>query len=454
MSTSNTFTPEAELDAFMESSPNIVIYGVFAAVLPLLDAAVLSYVYYHCHSENSGFAVEHMGKTWMRQEYKHVSQWLGCSESTLKKTAARLRERKLLSTSQTAPPKTTLWRTVDSNIVNLFKSTKSELSRVPNRNSQECRIGTLYYKNENKNENDESRDSSDEPRVRLGDSGPPSLERKEGKCLNARRGAPTPAKTPEPDPYVEHWNQQPHVPKCGIGTKSYEQARAFFAAHRRYAVGVEPRWFLPPEYGKETGLAKINGEAAAQRGDRPRFRKDAEIFAHIETAALAYDPGHHPQDKKYLGRSLPAFLYNQYSKRHGQASLFLQFIHEPALPLEDVETLIWERLDTEEKALVNQIEEIYLGTGGKTRALTQKEMGQAVGIATAILKRCERLDISHNPYFKGVKQFLHEWQRFCEEEVMNWPDMPITALHPGKDLWRRYVDWMESEIKRPVFDDD
>lgn len=446
----DTLTPEAELAAFMENSAKIVIYGAFADTLPLLDAALLSYVYFHCHDENSGFAVEHLGMMWMRQEYKHVSQWLGCSESTLKKAAARLRGRKLLSTSQTSPPKSTLWRTVDSNILDLFKSTNSELSRVPNRNSQECRIGTLYYKNRNKNENNESKDSLDEPVVRHGDYGLSSLENK--GPLNARKGAP--AKTPEPDPYVEHWNQQPHVPKCGIGTKSYEQARAFFAAHRRYAVGVEPRWFLPPEYGKEIGLAKINGETGQRRGHRPRFRPDAEIFAHIETAALAYDPGHHPQDKKYLGRSLPAFLYNQYSKRHGQASLFLQFIHEPALPLEDVETLIWERLDTEEKALVNQIEEIYLGAGGKTRALTQKEMGQAVGIATAILKRCERLDISHNPYFKGVKQFLHGWQRFCEEEVMNWPDMPITALHPSKELWRRYVDWMESEIKRPVFDDD
>lgn len=449
----NTLNAEAELATLLENDQKHVVQQSFSAVLPMMDAALLSYIWYHCQ-QKTGFTVEHLGQTWLRQTYEQVGSWLGgCAPDTLKAVAARLKKKKLVSTAQVGTPKATLWRPVHENILKLLESSESRFYRVANHDSEESRITTLYYKDKNKRqESEETKVSSNEPLVRSGDELRSSLEKK--TPLDARkglRGRPV-RPAPKPDKFIEHWNQQPNVPKCKIGTKSYEKARDFFRAHRRYAIGSPP-FFLSPEYGKEIGLPKLNKKQAERRGERPEYREDKEIFEHIEVAATAFHPAHHPQDKRGLGKSLPGFLYNPFSKRHGQASLFLTFLGSPPTRLDDVEVLQWERLNAEEKAVVEQIESLYLGTGNKSRELTPKEFSTAIGIAQAILKRCERLDITPNPYFRGQTQFLREWQRFCEEEIMNWQGMPLTALHPGKELWRRFTDWMEHEIKRPLFEE-
>ena len=256
-----------------------------------------------------------------------------------------------------------------------------------------------------------------------------------------------------PDPFIEHWNTLPHVPKCRPKTKTYEFCRKFFEAHRQYKAGECKGFMLTEDIRQKIKLDKIN-----KRPEEATIRPEKEMYAHIEQAALAYDPKYAPINKQWLGRSLKDFLYRdgQYGKT-GTISLFLKKITSPPLPIEDdsYETLI-NNADDWELEIAESIKKVYLIANGRSMDddLSLPELKKALSIANKIALEytkipTDRISIFAN-HFPDYREFMVWWKNYCEEHV--WQGMPITALDTSKDMWRRFVDHVSNDIGWHLFE--
>ena len=254
-------------------------------------------------------------------------------------------------------------------------------------------------------------------------------------------------------PYVEYWNSLPHVPKCRPNTQTYTKAKQFFEAHRRYNIG-KGQFFLDSAEKERLQLAKVNiAPLDAQRnkaGDL--LRPHEQMLAHIEKAALTYDPEYFPQDKKWLPRSLPQFLYNTKSKKYGQTSLFIErLVTRPAQPLSECtyDGLMAAATDAELDVLA-MVKSMYDLANGResTQELDLREFKQALSVSRNILKEytkipVERVDIFAS-HFGDWREFMQWWQRYTEDHI--WTGMPITAMDVGKNMWRAFVDFVSDDI--------
>lgn len=278
--------------------------------------------------------------------------------------------------------------------------------------------------------------------------------------LDARTHIPEkPKRQTRPDKYVEHWNQQPHVPKCAIGTKSYEKARDFFRAHRHYRAG-ELDFGVDKEERKRLQLHKLNRVPANPKYDGARnpVRPDSEMLEHIELAALVFHPDFAPVNKKVLPRSLPHFLYNPFSKR-GASSIFLEkLLCNPPAPSENasVENLL-DGADEQELEALEYVKRVYYLTNGRSpeQDLNLAELKEALSIVRNILRRHAEIPVERVPifarHFGDFRWFLEWWENYMEDQVQNWAGMPITALNTNKDLWRRFVDFVSEDISYHLF---
>ena len=52
-------------------------------------------------------------------------------------------------------------------------------------------------------------------------------------------------------------------------------------------------------------------------------------------------------------------------------------------------------------------------------------------------------------HFGFYDQFLEWYERFAEDQL--WEGMPMSAFHPSKDLWRRFVDFVSADIGYDLF---
>lgn len=251
--------------------------------------------------------------------------------------------------------------------------------------------------------------------------------------------------------FVEHWNSLDFVPKCKIGTKGYELARKFFSAHRNYQAGV--KFFILNELEQQRiSLHKINRKPA----DMQR-RTDTQMFKHIELAALVYSPTYGPLKKEWLPNSLPSFLYNSFSKKHGQLSLFLEKLYQakPEL-LSDItyDGFLDKMTDQEEKA-VKIIKQIYFYANKRTKnqELSLSELKHALTIVRNIFKQYLKIPVDEIAifanHFGSIWDFMKWWENYAEDHI--WTGMPITALDTNKNLWRAFVDFVSDDIGYNLF---
>lgn len=262
---------------------------------------------------------------------------------------------------------------------------------------------------------------------------------------------PAKSETPSTNRWVEFWNSLPFVPKCRPGTQAYAHCRSLFEAHLRYEAGQCRGFMLTEDVQKKLRLAKIN-----KKPEGRMLRTEGEMFDHIKQAALAYNPRYAPLNKKWLG-TLENFLYRdgKWSKG-GTGSYFLEKIAYPPALIEDesYQTII-DNADDWELDVAESIKRVYFIACGRDEnsQLTLSELKSALSIARKIAEKyteipTDRLSILAN-HFPDYRAFMEWWRNYCEDHV--WEGMPITALDPSKDMWRRFVDFVNSDIGWDIF---
>ena len=263
----------------------------------------------------------------------------------------------------------------------------------------------------------------------------------------------TKPKPKAPCPYVEHWNSLPHVPKCRANTQAYNKARQFFEAHRKYNIG-KGQFFLDDAEKERLQLTKVNiVPLDAQRnkaGDL--LRPHEQMLSHIEKAALTYDPEYFPQDKKWLPRSLPQFLYNTKSKKYGQTSLFIErLVTRPAQPLSECTyDGLMATATKPELQVVDMVKSMYDLANGRdsTQELDLREFKHALSVSRNILNEYMKIPVTRvdilASHFGDWREFMEWWMRYTEDHI--WEGMPITALDVGKNMWRAFVDFVSNDI--------
>lgn len=259
--------------------------------------------------------------------------------------------------------------------------------------------------------------------------------------------------------FVEHWNAQNSTPKCKIGTKAYEMARRFFAAYSRYEAGNCNEFMLSSDEQQRIRLDKINRipQNAPCRGPKKiPVRPDEQMFRHIELAARAYQKEYTPRRKELLPKSLPAFLFNAYSKRYGACSIFLERVgifRSKPIDESDYDAML-QRASPQELDTVSVIKQLYdyANDRAQDKELSMREFKTALDISRKIIEQYNDFDMDTHiiaSHFRYYDDFLQWFSSYAEDEI--WRGMPITALSPGKDLWRRFIDFVCSDIGVDVF---
>lgn len=271
---------------------------------------------------------------------------------------------------------------------------------------------------------------------------------------------PAPQKQVNPCKFVEYWNTQADVPRCKMGTKAYETARKFFAAHRKYEAGNCSGFMLDSDEQARIRLDKVNRvpPTAERRGPKKTpVRSDEQMFRHIERAARAYRKDYEPKRKELLPRDLSTFLFNSHSKRYGAASMFLERIgiFPPRLIDDTSRAAILRRATPEELDTVEVLKRLFDQANDHldSQELSLRDLKTALDVARAILEKYAEIPVDEvsifAAHFGSYNWFLDWYEKFAADQV--WSGMPIGALHPKKDIWRRFVDFVSSDIGYDLF---
>lgn len=255
----------------------------------------------------------------------------------------------------------------------------------------------------------------------------------------------------QPCRFVECWNRQAFVPKCRLGTKSYEIAREFFKAHRFYEAGTV-KFPLTQDEQKRIGLQIVTKTAKEQGGvvliRNKKARSYTQMIQDIELAAKAFDPQCVPLNKKYLKRSLPAFLYNPHSDRHGQTSFFLErlWLFVPRTVEVETRKVLLEKASESEIYMARQIQHAYNLANGydKDYTLSHKDFKSILNCSKDILKCYDEMPIEQSGklihHIGSCEAFTDWWTRFVRTHL--WDGMPVAAFSIKNQLWRKFVAYL------------
>ena len=259
---------------------------------------------------------------------------------------------------------------------------------------------------------------------------------------------------PKPDRFVEHWNNQSHVPKCRIGTASYETARRFFAEYRRFMVGTGSSKFplKKDDEKKWKRLARVNSipSIAERRGPKKTpVRSDEQMFRHIEIAARAYSPEYMPMGdkKKKVAPTLSSFLYSGWG---GTYSKFLNYVwvNQPkrveVYSEEKIRKQImgkYDEVDIEVAERIVNLWEMVNDVDERDRRtlddLSVKELRTALDVAKGVIDFHDENFLTLRIY-GGYEGFLS----YYENTVMSrmWNRVYLTQFGVNGFVWKWFID--------------
>lgn len=254
--------------------------------------------------------------------------------------------------------------------------------------------------------------------------------------------------SPKPCRFVEHWNEQPEVPKCKLGTKAYEQARAFFKAHQRYQAGNCSGFMLDPDEQARIGLDKVNRiplDAERRGPNKIPMRPDSQMFHHIEKAAKFYQKEYAPIDKSKLPNNASIFFFNPYSRKYGRSSMFLErlYISPPVLLEDETRDGLWTKAHKFERMTYRILKRFFDFANNRDEniELSIRDHKIALSIATHYYDfYCSEMENSYSDIyasFPNYEDFL-SWFAHVGQELV-WDNMPMGAFDVGKDLWRKFL---------------
>lgn len=438
-----------------DNSAKLILLKAYSALLGLKATTLLTHL---CNSIEQEFRVENKGAfVWHKQNLEWMSYQTTLSKSSLRKARDLLIKEGFLEIKQSAScDRTTLWRIRQKKLTRFYVFshalrlidrpnplwTKWENWAKDNKKLiQEFQhlAPDLFYKE----------DLSDIPVIKR--TKPIPIKASVIADLKRSQRVVEDKKQVKACKYVEHWNSLPHVPKCKIGTKNYEIARKFFRAHKNYQAGFK-LFVLTKDEQIRISLHKIN---MVPKG--VKYRTDKQMFKHIELAALSYNPDYGPQKKDWLPRSLSSFLFNAFSKKYGQTSLFLErlYLAKPQPLSEITYEGISDKMTEQEAKAVDIIKRVYYLANNKPRhqELSLTELKQALTITRNIFKQYLRIPVDaiaiFANHFGSIWEFMKWWENYVEDHT--WQGMPLIALDPSKNLWRAFTDFVSDDIGYNLF---
>lgn len=427
------------------------------AYVPLLGAKATTLLMHLCNTlENEEPSMVDDGLLWHKQNIEWMAFHSSLSQSSLRRAKQRLVEYGLVHVRQEETcDRTTFWRVDTEKLSRFFAFSHALRNALRPDNTK-----TLPIWHDFVHAHPEIVEEFRCMYERINQYMPeknlpsPSLKLKEHASFQKRE---MPVK--RPCRFIEHWNKQVGVPKCKLGTKQYEAARKFFIAHRKFLAGHK-LYVLNSDEQERIQLEKVNRiPLDAPRGGRAQvpLRTDAQMFQHIERAALAYHPDFTPVNKQKLPKSLPAFLYNTFSKIRGISSLFLErLIAFVPQPIDEVSIdAIWAGAALDEQDTVAVLKRIFDMANNRDveQSLSLRDLKAALSAARRIIALYMQIPLTEVPIFAShfgqYNEFLERFEMFVEDQV--WEGMPMSALHPSKDIWRRFVDFVSDDIGYHLF---
>lgn len=448
--------------ALHDNSNKLIIFKAYVPLLGLKATVLLMHLNTTMDNRYRVYADED-GVLWHRQSLKWMARQSSLSESALRIAKKTLVDLGFIQIRQTATyDRTTYWR-VDQEKLARFCAFAHALYAATRPDNRYTLPQWQRFANAHPEIVEEFRplyprldQFSGRQEMQLENSGRVNLKAHAAFATREAKQRPM----PRPCRFVEFWNTLPNTPRCTLGTKAYEQARRFFAAHRRFEAGNCSEFFLTSDEQQRIRLDKINRvpPTAELRGPKKTpVRSDDQMFRHIELAARSYRVEFTPRNKALLPRGLPAFLYTSHSKKYGTCSMFLERvgIFRPQL-LDDVSREgILTRATPEELETVEVLKSLYdeANRRDETQQLSLRELKAALAAARGILSKYDEIPVNEvsifASHFGSYDWFLDWFRRFAEDQL--WDGMPMTAFDVNKDLWRRFVDFVGADIGYDLF---
>lgn len=450
------------VEALHDGSNKLIIFKAYVPLLGLKATVLLMHLsatidnHYRVH-------VDEEGVLWHRQNMRWMARQSALSESGLRQAKKTLLDLGLIYIRQTASyDRTTYWRVDREKLARFFAFAHALYAATRPDNTYTLQQW-LDFRKEYPDIVAEFRHLY--PRL---DQFSIRQEMRPEDCsygLNLKEHAAfqsqgRPKKQTKPCRFVEFWNSLSDVPKCTLGTKAYEQARRFFAAHQRYEAGNCSEFLLTSDEQQRIRLDKVNRVPpnAKRRGPKKiPMRSDEQMFRHIELAACSYRKEYTPRNKTLLPRALPLFLFTAHSKKYGTYSMFLERvgIYRPRL-LDDVSReSILARASDEELETLRVLKDLFdqANRRDENQELSSRDLKVALDAARKILELYNEIPVLEvsifASHFGSYDWFLDWYRQFAEDNL--WEGMPMSAFHPSKDLWRRFVDFTTADIGYDLF---
>lgn len=457
------------MESLHDNSNKLVIFKAYVPLLGFKATVLLGQL---CTIADSCVQIctDEDGHVWYQQSIQWMARQTALSESGLRRAKQVLLDLGLIYVRQTASSdRTTLWR-VNREKFSRLAAFAHALHYATNPDNSETIHIWIEFANKNPDIVEEFRPLYPRLNQYMSASAPirrecpqPDLQTGNGPKLRDhvvfKKQKVEQTKCVRPSRFIEFWNTMPGVPKCKLGSKAYEYARRFFTAHQRYEAGNCPGFFLSTDEQERIHLEKINRipVGVPLRGPHKRaIRPDEQIFRHIEQASLVYRKEYAPQNKAYLPKSLSAFLFNTFSKKHGIYSMFLEKIAMRPLLLEEVSVeAIMDNAQQDELDTLRVLKRLFdqANLRDEDQELSLRDLKTGLAAARRILQLYKEIPVlevgifAH--HFGFYDQFLEWYERFAEDQL--WEGMPMSAFHPSKDLWRRFVDFVSADIGYDLF---
>lgn len=420
--------------------------------IPLIGIKATILLQYLCNTleQPDGFIFRE-GRPWFKQNLKNVRYHTGLSDYELRTAKDQLLKDGFIEIWQDGSDRTTYW-TVDSDKLHRFWMFAATVRTLYGPFKEQYLSRIRKWAAQNKEIVNEFKIYCEDFYDLLGEGWEAECQKEEkDNAPILLKEQPKEEEKPKVKevarcPYVEYWNTLPHVPKCRYGTKSYVVAKNFFAAHRKFKAGETTGFVLTKDERQKINLAKLNEvpkDAKRIGSKQVPVRSDEEMFEHIRTAALAYDPKHAPFSKKHLG-NLRSFLYQdgRFNKT-GTVSYFLRYVSEPPRVIEDESYQALVNNATEDEMYVIRIVcNLYNISNNKEENtfIVYRDFKVAMGIARRIIKEYDKIreNTPYIPTIGSIEEFMDYWKSVCVEII--WDDMPLSAFDISKNLWRRFIN--------------
>lgn len=229
---------------------------------------------------------------------------------------------------------------------------------------------------------------------------------------------------------IQYWNDQPGVPKCKPGTKSYKKVHGYITNLKKGYFKLFP---LDPEWRQKHDLPK-------RYFNDPAYWDDEKLKKAFQSLSLLFNPGYWPSDKSnFYSMRLEGLIYSKYK----QTSWLLAFYRTPPNPMKEI-------IDKAQEARLGKVESYIYEELSKTIEecrgvpLSSSEKKQIISLIPDIRMYQKAIpDISIGSWVFSPYSFIQELCKAMVDKYGGWESLSPNTIKPGSKGWNRLIKGVE-----------